>query len=49
MIDITQAAGLEQYDGQHIVFSIDPDETWWPSDTSLPLGEPSTDNVHVLE
>ncbi len=49
MIDVTFAAGLEQYEGQHVVFSIDPRETWWPSDTSLPLGEPSTDNVHVLE
>ncbi len=48
-INVTYAEGLEQYDGQHLIFSIDPDDTWWPSDTSLPLGRPSTGNVHILQ
>lgn len=49
MIDVTYAQGLEQYDGQHVTFSIDPNDTWWPSDTSLPLGQPRTDDVHILQ
>lgn len=49
MIDVTYAQGLEQYDGQHVTFSIDPNNTWWPSDTSLPLGQPRTDDVHILQ
>lgn len=42
-------AGLESYEGQHITFSIDADQTDWPSDTSLPLGQPATRDVHVLK
>ena len=49
MIDVTYAQGLESYDGQHVTFSIDPNNTWWPSDTSLPLGQPRTDDVHILQ
>lgn len=49
MIDVTEAGGLSQYDGQHLTFSIDPDKTWWPSDTSLPVGQPHTSDVRVLE
>lgn len=49
MIDVTYAGDLSQYDGQHLTFSIDPANTWWPSDTSLPLGQPHTDDVHVLQ
>lgn len=48
MIDVTKAGDLSQYDGQHLTFSIDPDNTRWPSDTSLPLGQPRTSDVHVL-
>ena len=48
LIDVSQASGLEQYDGQHLTFSIDPASTWWPGDTSLPLGQPGTADVHVL-
>ena len=42
------SADLSQYDGQHLTFSIDPDSTYWPGDTSLPLGQPSTTDVHIL-
>lgn len=48
IIDVTDAAGLEQYDGQNLIFSIEPTATYWPSDTSLPVGEPNTTDVHVL-
>lgn len=53
MINVSYAAGLEdlkQYAGQPLIFSIDPDTTWWPSDTSLPLGQPSAGGeIHVLQ
>ena len=48
LIDVTNSQGLEQYNGQSVTFSIDPNDTWWPSDTSLPLGQPRTDDVHIL-
>ncbi|MCH5211296.1 MAG: hypothetical protein J1F01_10095 [Oscillospiraceae bacterium] len=48
IIDVSYANGLEGYDGQHVIFSIDPNTTSWPSDTSLPLGEPGTSDIHIL-
>ena len=39
---------LSQYHGQHLTFSIDPNQTYWPSDTSLPLGQPSTSDIKIL-
>lgn len=48
LISVAYAEGLEQYDGQHLTFSIDPDNTYWPSDTSMPVGQPGTSDVHVL-
>ncbi len=49
LIDVTGADGLEQYIGQSLTVSIDADDTWWPSDTSLPIGQPHTSDVHVLQ
>ena len=49
LIDVTYAEGIAQYTGQHLAFSIDPGRTYWPSDASLPLGEPRTDDVHILQ
>lgn len=48
VINISYADSLTQYDGQHITFSIDPYNTYWPQDTSLPLGQPSTGDIHIL-
>ena len=48
LIDISYTEGLEQYEGQHLTFSIDPNNTYWPSDTSLPLGQPATKDIHIL-
>ena len=48
LVDVTYAEGIAQYVGQNLVFSIDPARTYWPSDASLPLGEPRTDDIHVL-
>lgn len=49
LIAVSYAEGLEKYDGQHQTFSIDPRATYWPSDTSMPVGQPSTNDVKVLE
>ena len=49
MINLYYADGMEQYEGRHITFSIDPENTHWPSDTSLPLGQPFTNDIHVLD
>jgi hypothetical protein len=48
VINVTYADGLEQYEGQHVTFSIDPYYTPWPQDTSLPLGQPGTYDIHIL-
>ena len=48
IIDVSYADDMVQYVGQHITFSIDPHMTGWPSDTSLPLGEPSTRDIHIF-
>ena len=48
MIDVSRAGNLAGYDGQNLIFSIDPEEANWPSDTSLPLGQPRARDVHVL-
>lgn len=49
LIAVSYAEGLEKYDGQHQTFSIDPRATYWSSDTSMPVGQPSTNDVKVLE
>lgn len=43
--DTAPLAGCE---GQHIAFSVDPEKSFWPSDASLPLGQPSAGDLHVL-
>ena len=37
------------YIGTHHIFSIDPWKTYWPTDTSLPLGSPTTGNLKILD
>lgn len=48
IIDVSAADGIGSYDGQHLTFSIDPEKTYWPGDTSLPYNQPNTWDVHVL-
>jgi len=48
LIDVS-SANLSHSDGDNLIFSIDPSVTWWPSDTSLPLGQPKTRDVHILQ
>ena len=45
IFDTEDTAG---YEGQHLTFSIDPQNTYWPSDTSMPVGHPTTGDIHVL-
>jgi len=37
-----------KYDGQHIAIAAYPDEIWFPSDVSLPIGEPRTSEATAL-
>ncbi|MDO4787610.1 MAG: sigma-70 family RNA polymerase sigma factor [Johnsonella sp.] len=48
LIDVSSAPGLESCYNQPLTFSIDPQSTYWPSDTSLPLGQPRTGDVKIL-
>lgn len=36
------------YDGQQVTIAIDPNLIWWPSDASMPLGQPKTSSFTVL-
>lgn len=47
MIYIGPYSNLGQYYGKHVTVSVDPDEMTWPSDTRMPLGQPSG-SVRVL-
>ena len=49
MIDIRGIDNIEQYYGQYLTFSIDPNKTYWPSDAGLPLGQPHTSDIHILD
>ncbi len=49
MINIDYTDGMDQYENQHITFSIDSAEAYWPNDTSLPLGQPIARDIHILD
>ena len=36
------------YEGQTVTVALVPEETWWPSDVSLPIGQPRTDTAVLL-
>lgn len=42
-------AAWTPYEGREITIAISPDETWWPSDASLPLSAPRTHYVKVID
>ena len=48
MISVLEPAGLEAYAGQHLIFSIDPETSWWQSDTSLPMGAARARSIKIL-
>ncbi len=47
MIYLGPYSNLGQYYGQHVTVSVDPDEMMWPSDTRMPVGQPSG-SIRVL-
>lgn len=47
LIDVSGIKGIKKYAGKHCIFSINKMLTYIPSDTSLPLGEPRTRNLHI--
>ncbi|MDY2794216.1 Cna B-type domain-containing protein [Peptostreptococcus porci] len=51
MIRLSASNGNVNYNesGKNIKISIDTDDTYWPSDTSLPLGEPGTSSAKILD
>lgn len=49
VVSVDYAENLASYEGEHLTFSIDPKSTYWPSDTSMPVGQPATKDVRVLE
>ena len=49
VISVDYAENLASYEGEHLPFSIDPKSTYGPSDTSMPVGQPATKDVRVLE
>ena len=49
MFSVNDAGIAEDLDGSKIVFSVDPANTWWKSDTSIPLGAPNLKDVHVMQ
>lgn len=42
-------AWLQQYAGRYFTFSIDPQMTWWASDSAMPLGAARAYDVKALE
>ncbi len=48
-IDVQSWIDVETYENQHITFSIDSNTCYGPSDTRLPLGQPITSDIHVLQ
>ncbi len=49
MISLSEFEHIAEYDGKIVTISIDPNNTWWPSDTRMPLGQPGTNDVRILE
>ena len=42
-------AAWNVYDGQQVTIAIDPNLIWWPSDASVPLGQPKASSFTVLK
>ncbi len=42
-------AAWNVYDGQQVTIAIDPNLIWWPSDASVPLGQPRASSFTILK
>lgn len=49
MVKINEIDGKTKYLEKDINLSLDPTQTYWPTDTSVPLGEPSTSIFKIIE
>lgn len=49
MISLINFSEIKKYNGKTVTIGIDPNETSWPSDTSLPLGEPRSVKYKVIK
>lgn len=47
ILNISNRRDYDMYNGKNVVVSIKPGDGTWPSDTSLPLGQPSV-NIKIL-
>ncbi len=51
MISLTKqdTSYWEEREGEEVTIAVSSNETWWPSDVSLPMGQPRTPNVQVID
>ena len=49
LINVTGLQGIENYAGKKIVFSIHKNTTTWPSQASMPLGEPGSSEIRIYD
>lgn len=47
IIRVSESQELSAYYDREVMINFDPSDTYWPSDTSVPLGQPSGDG-HLL-
>lgn len=43
------ATDFSPYYGRHLTFTVDPNRLGWPSDTRMPVSQPSGGDIHVFE
>lgn len=49
MILLSEFERDPEYDGAEVAVSIDPNMIYWPSDVSVPIGQPRTSGAYVIE
>ncbi len=49
LILVTDADFPASYDGQQITFSVSPETLMWPSDTRIPVMQPGTNDIHIMD
>lgn len=42
-------APFTAYEGKHVTASFDPEQTAWPTDASVPMGQPRTRDIRILQ
>ncbi|MCR5006881.1 MAG: sigma-70 family RNA polymerase sigma factor [Clostridiales bacterium] len=49
LILVTNADISASYDGRQITFSVSPETLMWPSDTRIPVTQPGTNDIHIMD